>query len=60
MSSLNKNSIFWRLFIPFIVISLVSVVIALIYIPRLLEQNVVHNAVVTAERNVNQYKVLRK
>ncbi|RDH85713.1 MAG: methyl-accepting chemotaxis protein [endosymbiont of Galathealinum brachiosum] len=60
MAVLNKNSIFWRLFIPFIVIYIIGILIAFIYIPRLLEQNVIQNAVVTAENNVKQFKVLRK
>jgi len=60
MPALNMNSIFWRLFIPFGVISVIGIAIAFVYIPRLLEQNVVQNAVVTAEGNVNQFKVLRK
>ena len=57
---LSKDSVFWRLFIPFVVISIIGIIIAFVYIPRLLEQNVIQNAVVTAENNVKQFKTLRK
>ncbi len=57
---MKSNSIFWRLFIPFVFISLLGLILAIIYIPMVLEKNIVLNAIETAENNVKQFKVLRK
>jgi len=57
---MDKNSIFWRLFLPFIIISLLGLILAAVYIPTVMEDNVVQSAVRTAENNVKQFKVLRK
>ncbi len=57
---MKKNSIFWRLFIPFVFISLTGLILASVYIPLVLEKNIISNAVETAENNVKQFKVLRK
>ncbi len=57
---MSKNSIFWRLFLPFIFVSLLGLILAAVYIPSILKQNVISSAVETAENNVKQFKVLRK
>ncbi len=57
---MNINSIFWRLFLPFIFVSLLGLILAVVYIPSILEKNVVQGAIKTAENNVKQFKVLRK
>ncbi|VAW64613.1 Methyl-accepting chemotaxis sensor/transducer protein [hydrothermal vent metagenome] len=57
---MNKNSIFWRLFTPFIFVSLLGLILSIIYIPNVLEKNIVSGAIGTAETNVKQFKVLRK
>jgi methyl-accepting chemotaxis protein len=57
---MSKDSIFWRLFFPFIFVSLAGLIFAIVYIPRVLEQNVISGAVETAENNVKQFKILRK
>jgi len=57
---MNKNSIFWRLFTPFILVSMLGLVLSIIYIPNIMEKNIVSGAIETAETNVKQFKVLRK
>jgi len=57
---MNKNSIFWRLFTPIIIVSMLGLTLSFIYIPSILEKNIVSGAIETAERNVKQFKVLRK
>jgi len=57
---MNKNSIFWRLFLPFVFVSSLGFILAVLNIPDILEKNVVMSAVQTAENNVRQFKVLRK
>ena len=57
---MNKNSIFWRLFTPFIFVSLLGLILSIIYIPDVLKKNIVSGAIGTAETNVKQFKVLRK
>jgi len=57
---MNKNSIFWRLFTPFIFVSLLGLMLSVIYIPDVLKKNIVSGATETAETNVKQFKILRK
>jgi methyl-accepting chemotaxis protein len=54
------NSIFFRLFIPIVVVLLVGLVIILNVIPAKIEQSMTETVMASASQTVNQYKILRK
>lgn len=55
-----KNSLIWKLFIPFILVAILGGLLTIYSIPRLFERSIVENATQVAENNIKQYKLLRK
>lgn len=56
----NKNSLLFQLAGPVIAIFLLAIVVLFYYLPIRIENNTVTEAIVSAEKTVQQFKVLRK
>lgn len=57
---MSKFSLLWRLLLPSVGILLFGLILTFSFVPQMLEETVISSATHTAERNVKQFKVLRK
>ena len=59
LESEPMNRLLTKLLFPVLVISLVGIIATIVFVPSILQQSVVKSSIEMAEKNVNQFKVLR-
>ena len=57
---MKSISLAWRLIAPAIVIAVIGILVMLTTVPQMLEESVIKEAISSAEKNVKQFKTLRK